>query len=77
MNDQEKAKAQERAAAYREMMASWAWKDYSALKADMRQSALERAIIAGKLEDVQVARGAVQALDGLDSEVNFILEGPK
>lgn len=77
MNEQEKTKATERATAYRDMMNSWAWKDFSRVMGEKRQDALEQAIMAPDMEEVQIARGIVKCIDSLNSEVSYILDGPK
>lgn len=66
-------KAIERANSYRDMMRSWAWKDFEELMKGERQSALERGISASDLKDVQLNRGFVQCIDSLQAELESIL----
>lgn len=74
MTDQDKAKAIERANSYRQMMESWAWKDFSEVARERRSAALEKALNAVSMDEVQQARGAVRFHDSLMSELDFILE---
>lgn len=66
-------KAIERANSYRDMMNSWAWKDFEEIMKSERQAALERGISASDLKDVQINRGFVQCVDSLQSEIESIL----
>ena len=68
------ARAIERASSYRNMMDSWAWKDFhgSVLK-EIRQEALEKAIVAETMDQVQMARGYVKCLDSIESQLGYIL----
>lgn len=69
-NDQ----AIERANAYREMMQSWAWKDYCKILNTTRMDALEKAVVSKTMEEVQVQRGIVKAIDLITGEISFIME---
>lgn len=66
-------KSIERAESYKSMMNMWAWKDFmESLKFD-RQTALEQAVVASKIEDVNVFRGKVMQLDSIFSELDSIV----
>lgn len=67
-------KAKEKAQAYKEMMNSWAWKDHMNFMDEMRREALEKAIATSSMEEVQVQRGIVKAIDRLKGEADYVLE---
>jgi hypothetical protein len=66
-------KAIERANSYRDMMRSWAWKDFEEIMKSERQSALEAAIVSSDIKDVQEKRGFVRCIDSLFSELETVL----
>jgi hypothetical protein len=75
--DEKKAK-QERGSAYRDMVGTWAWRDFMNILNDIRASSLENAIISSNMENIQVERGKVQCIDTIKNEVDYILnEGQK
>lgn len=67
-------KAKEKAQAYKEMMNSWAYKDFENTMNDIRSEALEKAIASSSMEEVQVQRGIVKAIDRLKAEAAYVLE---
>lgn len=69
------AKAIERANSYRMMMDQWAWKDFDLIMDDTRKNALEKAVFASSMEEVQIQRGIVKCIDSLKNDVGFILNG--
>jgi hypothetical protein len=65
----------EKAAAYNAMMESWAWKDFQKEILDqIRREALEEAIRSDNPITIQVARGKVQAIDRIETDIGFILK---
>ncbi len=66
-------KAIERAESYRSMFNMWAWKDFTEILRNERQTALEQAVVASKIEDVNVYRGIVRCIDSLMSELDSIV----
>lgn len=67
------AKAIERANSYRDMMRSWAWKDFEEILKNERQTALEQAVVCSDIKDVQMYRGIVKCIDSINSELESIL----
>lgn len=65
-------KAIERANSYRTMMGSWAWKDFEEILKTERQTALEQAVVASRIEDVNIYRGVVKCIDSINSEIDSI-----
>lgn len=67
------AKAIERSESYKAMMNTWAFKDFVEIMGHERQTALEQAVVASKIEDVNVYRGIVKCIDSLLSELDSIV----
>ena len=68
------AKSIERANSYRQMMDSWAWKDFEAnILNAKRIDALEKAIFSTTMEDVQLERGKVKCVDAIKADIGYIL----
>jgi len=55
------------------MMNTWAWKDFEEILKNERQTALEQAVVASKIEDVNTYRGVVKCIDSIMSEVDSIV----
>ena len=64
----------ERANSYREMMGTWAWKDFVQVLKELRQSNLEAVIFVDSVEAIQLARGQVKSVDTILANVGYILE---
>lgn len=71
MNEQEVAKAQEKASSYMHMMESWAWKDFWNYVKSLRQEALERGM--GGNTNIDIERGRVKNIDDIEGELAIIL----
>ena len=67
------AQAVERANSYRIMMESWSWKDFQKFMEEERRTALEMAIHADDIRDIQVQRGIVKAFDSIQAHLGYIL----
>lgn len=76
-NEEELAQAIEKANSYRDMLKLWAWKDLYMTIQEIRKSALEQAVFSNEIENVQVQRGKVKAIDEILGSIDFILEDTK
>lgn len=74
MTEQEKAQSIEKANAYRQMMESWAWKDFEKNILDAKRlDALEAGISSSTMDAVQMERGKVKCVDAIKADLHFIL----
>jgi len=70
MDDKELEKRKERGASYRNMMQSWAWKDFEQNILNVeRQDALEKLV----LKNDDQLRGTVKCVDRIKSEIGLIV----
>lgn len=66
-------KAIERANGYRQMMSSWAWKDFQNILNAKRTEALEKGIDCNDIKDVQLQRGIVKCIDSIATDIGYIV----
>jgi len=59
--------------AYRDMMNSWAWKDFEKFLEETRISSLESAVVCDEVKDIQLWRGYVKCLDSIKSHLGYVL----
>ncbi len=79
MTDQDKAQSIERANSYRQMMESWAWKDFQTVMTALKTEA-RTGMDALDVDNITVARtaeylGYIKAFNKIENELGYILAG--